>query len=67
MIDQIGTNAGLVWQVLNASKKGLTVKEIKEKSGLSTERDVYYALGWLAKEGKLCFEGEGRSCRISLC
>lgn len=66
MIEQIGTNAGLVWEALNKSKKPLTVKEIKTKSGIRTEREVQYALGWLAKEGKLVFEGEDREMTIKL-
>ena len=42
----IGTWAGQVWNALNESGK-LTVK------GLKKEKELYAALGWLAREGKV--------------
>lgn len=59
MTEKIGTNAGLVWEVLRKSKKPLTDKEIKSAAKLGTLREVHLALGWLAREDKLVFEGEG--------
>ena len=55
MIELIGTNAGLVWNVLNEGGK-MSVKAVKKATKIKTEKDVYAALGWLAKEGKLAFE-----------
>jgi hypothetical protein len=55
MIEQIGTNAGLVWNVLNEGGKQ-NVKEVKKVTKIKAEKDVYAALGWLAKEGKLAFD-----------
>ena len=56
MTELIGTNAGLVWEVLRKSKKAMTDKDIKNATKISTLRDVYFALGWLAREDKLTFE-----------
>ena len=50
MIELIGTNAGLVWNVLNEGGK-MSFKAVKK-----AEKDMYAAFGWLAKEGKLAFE-----------
>jgi hypothetical protein len=55
MVEQIGTNAGLLWKVLNEGGKQ-SVKELKKATKIKTEKDVYAALGWLAKEGKVGFE-----------
>jgi Protein of unknown function (DUF2582). len=55
MIELIGTNAGLVWHVLNEGGK-LSLKELKKATKIKAEKDLYAALGWLAKEGKLGFE-----------
>jgi hypothetical protein len=61
MIEQIGTNAGLVWKALSEGGK-LNIKEVKKIAKIKTEKDVYAALGWLAKEGKLAFdEAEGET------
>ena len=47
----IGTNAGIVWNLLNNSQKW-SVAQLKEASGLS-EREIYAAIGWLARENKI--------------
>jgi len=47
----IGNNAGKVWQLLN-NCKDLDVNYIPKLAGVD-EKDAYYALGWLAKEGKV--------------
>jgi len=52
MISQIGTNAGLVWKALNKSGR-LSVKELKKETKLRTEKELFAAIGWLAKEGKI--------------
>lgn len=54
MIAKIGTNAGLVWTVLNEGGK-LNVKQIKKATKL-IDKDLYAAFGWLAKENKIAFE-----------
>ncbi|RHU28956.1 MULTISPECIES: winged helix-turn-helix domain-containing protein [Parabacteroides] len=55
MIELIGTNAGLVWKVLNEGGK-MSVKAVKKATKIKAEKDMYAAFGWLAKEGKLSFE-----------
>jgi hypothetical protein len=65
MIELIGTNAGLVWKVLNEGGK-LTVKDVKKATKIKAEKDVYTALGWLAKEGKLAFEEKDGDIFVSL-
>lgn len=47
----IGTWAGQVWNALNESGK-LTVKGLKKQLKLK-EKELYAALGWLAREGKV--------------
>ncbi|MDF9831033.1 winged helix-turn-helix domain-containing protein [Parabacteroides sp. PF5-6] len=55
MIELIGTNAGLVWNTLNEGGKQ-NVKAVKKATKIKADKDLYAALGWLAKEGKLSFE-----------
>jgi len=55
MITQIGTNAGLVWHALNDNGK-LNIKDLKRLTRIKADKDLYAALGWLAKEGKVVFE-----------
>ena len=52
MIEIIGTNAGLECNVLHENGQ-LSVKAVKKATKIKSEKDVYAALGWLAKEGKL--------------
>ena len=53
MITKIGENAGLVWGVLLNGAQGL--KALKKATKLKNE-ELYLALGWLAREGKLTFK-----------
>jgi hypothetical protein len=49
--DYFGAKAGIVWQAL--SKNGaLNIARLKRETRLS-ETEVYAALGWLAREGKI--------------
>jgi hypothetical protein len=65
MIKQIGTNAGLVWIALNEGGR-MNVKEVKKVTKIKTEKDVFAALGWLAKEGKLTFDETDGEIFVSL-
>lgn len=49
----IGTNAGLVWAALNENNDQ-SLKGLKKATKLK-EKDLYMALGWLAREGKIKF------------
>ena len=50
-INNIGNNAGLIWNALNANGK-MTETKLKKETALASA-DFYAALGWLAREGKL--------------
>jgi Protein of unknown function (DUF2582). len=47
----IGTNAGIIWNLLNNNQKW-NASELQEASGLS-EKEIYAAIGWLARENKI--------------
>ncbi len=47
----IGTNAGVLWQILHDSGK-TSIHDIIEKSSLPIQ-EVYKAMGWLAREEKI--------------
>ncbi len=52
---KIGENAGIVWNALNDLGK-LDVKQLKKATKLRTDKELFAAIGWLAKEEKLLFE-----------
>ena len=47
----IGTNAGSVWVALNTAD-ALGIKQIKKITKLK-DKEVFAAIGWLAREGKV--------------
>ena len=65
MIDLIGTNAGKVWNALHEGGK-MSLKALKKATKIKAEKDMYAALGWLAKEGKLAFEETENEILVSL-
>lgn len=64
MKEKIGTNAGLVWQSLNEGAK--EVKALKKATKLN-DKDLYAALGWLAREEKVNFTETETDILVSLC
>jgi hypothetical protein len=63
-IAYIGETAGAVWQVLSDNGSMSVAKLVK---AIDEPRDtVMQALGWLARENKICFEDEGRTRIVSL-
>ncbi|MCM1519407.1 MAG: winged helix-turn-helix domain-containing protein [Lachnoclostridium sp.] len=44
--------AGNVWVALNEANS-LGVKQLKKIAKAKTEKEIYLALGWLAREGKV--------------
>jgi len=52
-VDVIGTNAGTVWAALNL-KNAQSIKLLK-KTLKFKDKDLFPALGWLAREGKIAF------------
>jgi winged helix-turn-helix protein DUF2582 len=64
MRHEIGEGAGTIWQALNANPSA-TVTEIQKATGLDTVL-LFMSIGWLAREDKLVFEGEGKKARLHL-
>ena len=56
MKEKIGINAGVVWNTL-AGNGAKSLKEVKKATKLA-EKDLYAALGWLAREEKVVFTDE---------
>jgi hypothetical protein len=55
VIDEFGQNAGKVWQALNA-KGPLSETKLINTTFLN-EHQVHAAVGWLARENKICQNG----------
>lgn len=49
--EAIGSFAGLVWQALNETDT-LGLKQLKKNTKLK-DKEVFAAIGWLAREGKI--------------
>ncbi len=62
--EKVGENAGVVWNALNGTE-GKAFKEIKKESGLK-EKDLYLALGWLLREGKVSVDAAEKDLFIKL-
>jgi hypothetical protein len=61
---EIGETAGLVWKVLSENGP-VSVKKLEKIVGQPHDM-VMQALGWLAREDKICIEEKGRTRNISL-
>ena len=61
----IGTNAGLVWNALNANN-GQTVKELKKATKIKADKVLFSAIGWLAREGKVVLEDVEDDVKVTL-
>ena len=48
----IGTWAGLVWNALNEKDVVVGLKQLKKETKLK-DKEVFAAIGWLAREGKV--------------
>lgn len=57
-INNIGSNAGVIWNTLNANGK-MTETKLKKETGLASA-EFYAALGWLAREAKVSVVVETR-------
>ena len=62
--DQIGETAGLVWHLLKSDGAHTLAK--LSKSIDAPPNVVMHAIGWLAREGKIDFEENGRTRLVSL-
>jgi hypothetical protein len=63
MIAKIGENAGAIWGALQNGAQGL--KALKKATKLKND-ELFLALGWLAREGKISFTEEEADTIIAL-
>jgi len=64
MKEKIGNDAGLVWKVLDAEGTK-SFKELKKAAKLN-DKEIYAAIGWLAREEKLVFNHAEDDWLVSL-
>ena len=65
-LEVIGTWAGAVWTSLNsADNTTLTMKALKKATKLK-EKEVFAALGWLGREGKVAIAETEKDVTITL-
>ena len=64
-VEVIGNWAGLVWSALDAQGT-LGIKGIKKATKLK-EKEIYAALGWLAREGKVAITETETDVEVELC
>lgn len=66
--ETIGTYAGTVWEALNGAD-ALGIKQLKKVTKLKKE-EIFAALGWLAREGKVNIDTDPKDEKellITLC
>ncbi|MBP5498160.1 MAG: winged helix-turn-helix domain-containing protein [Muribaculaceae bacterium] len=56
-VETIGLWAGAVWTALNDANGSLELKGLKKATKLK-EKEIFAALGWLAREGKVAVESD---------
>ena len=61
---EIGEAAGRIWRYL-AQHEAVTLRQLQRGTTLS-ERLLLMGVGWLAREGKLCFVQERRVLKLAL-
>ena len=60
---KFGEDAGKVWNALCGGE--MSVKALKKATKL-TDKDLYAAMGWLAREAKISFREEGADIFVNL-
>lgn len=63
-VELIGSWAGLVWNALDGVES-LNLKQVKKATKLK-EKELYAAMGWLGREGKLNIVEEEKDLVLSL-
>lgn len=63
-VDAIGNTAGHVWQFLQ--QKGVSSLTAVERGVKAPKPMVHMGLGWLAREGKISVQQEGRTVQVRL-
>lgn len=64
MLPRIGESAGRIWNTL-LGRGHTAVNILKKETGLD-DRMLHLALGWLAREGKVEFEQNGKNTLVWL-
>ncbi len=64
MEELIGSNAGMVWSLL--SQNGETALKAVKKATKLKDKDLWAALGWLAREGKVTVEEKTEDVFVAL-
>ncbi len=64
-LTKIGEAAGLLWSALEGKAEGLSMAQLKTKTGLGVEL-LNQAVGWLAREDKIGFHGSGKTVKLAL-
>ncbi len=60
---KIGFDAGKIWQIIEESKL-IKISDLKRITKMDI-KDLYLALGWLARENKVQFSEDERELAIS--
>jgi hypothetical protein len=60
-----GEYAGLIWNALNGTE-GMTAKQLKKATKLTTDKNLYLGLGWLMREDKITAEEQGADVFVKL-
>jgi hypothetical protein len=64
--EKIGQAAGTIWKKLREQgSDGLSFTDIKKLPSFTAE-EALAGIGWLAREGKLCFKTEGKKLLVTL-
>lgn len=64
-VKTIGLWAGAVWKALDEKEGSLGMKALKKATKLK-EKELYAALGWLAREGKVSIDDTEADFTVSL-
>lgn len=64
-VEIIGLWAGATWNALNDANGTLTVKGLKKATKLK-EKELYAAIGWLAREGKVNVSETEKEVEVTL-
>jgi hypothetical protein len=65
MEEQIGSAAGQVWTYLAKKKAPVSLTDLPKLVDLKPQL-AYMGLGWLAREGKLCYENKAGKFSVGL-
>lgn len=63
--EKAGKLAGEVWKALD-ERGTLNNRQLKRAINVRSEKDLYLALGWLLREGKISVEETDKSIEVSL-